>query len=90
MNKNILILGLSLLAAVATAAFADETSTAPADKGYVCWARGQQTLGGPVGSVSFTVVGYGATEYDAMHDATQRCFASGLQMCMIDTCFKRR
>ena len=90
MTKKILILSLTLIAAAATAAFADETTTAPADKGYVCWARGQENFGGPAGSFTMTVVGYGATEFDATHDALQRCYASGLQMCTVDSCFKRR
>ncbi len=79
-----------VIAAASTVALADESSATVIDKGYICWAHGQQNFGGPAGPIMMTVVGYGATEFEAMSDAHQRCLSSGLQMCGIDACFKRR
>ncbi len=87
MKKIFIILGL-LLTTTAFSAESENKSESFREQ-WMCTGYGTLNIGGPAGSITMTVHGYGETQLEAMTDAQQRCWSQGLQMCMVNNCFKR-
>jgi hypothetical protein len=61
----------------------------PAKSGWMCYSQGKRSFGGPVGDIWETQTASGADEMEATQNALSRCFSSGLQMCMVQSCWQR-
>lgn len=76
--KNILALFIVLLF----------SSPIMAAEQWMCTGYGTINTGGPGGPIVIPVHGTGSTEFEAMSNAQQNCRMQGLQMCMINSCYK--
>jgi len=76
--KNILVLFFILLF----------SSPITAAEKWVCTGYGTINTGGPSGPIVVPYHGVGETEFEAMTNALQNCRMQGLQMCMINSCYK--
>lgn len=56
---------------------------------WMCTGWGTINMGGPGGVITVPVQGTGSTQQDAWSNANQNCRSQGLQMCMVNNCFKR-
>lgn len=63
------------------------TSISAAEQ-WMCTGYGTLNTGGPSGPIIFLVQGKGDTEFEAVNNTLQRCRMQGLQMCMINSCYK--
>lgn len=85
--KNLLvIIGLLLTTSFAVANEKVETQK---EEQWICTGTGTINMGGPAGPIIMHVQGRGPTQIAAMSDAQSRCFSQGLQMCMINNCYKK-
>ncbi|MBC7714048.1 MAG: hypothetical protein H7177_11965 [Rhizobacter sp.] len=87
MKKMLIALGLVL--ASTTVFAADKKADVNFTEQWFCSGYGTLNIGGPAGSITMPVQGRGETQLEAMSNAQQNCFSQGLQMCMINNCYKR-
>jgi hypothetical protein len=80
MKKNLTIALAVMSATVASAAWADSSGQ------WTCTVSGETSVGGPVGQVWQTVMGHGATQFEAQDNAMNTCYGEGLQQCSPGTC----
>jgi hypothetical protein len=83
------IIAILCVLCTSTLVMAAELNTTKTPESWVCYGTGSINMGGPVGSISMTVVGRGDSEFTAMSDAQSRCTSQGLSMCMVNNCFKK-
>lgn len=55
---------------------------------WICTGSGTINTGGPAGPIVVPFHGKGDTEFEAASNALQNCRMQGLQMCMINSCYK--
>ncbi|CAN5714244.1 hypothetical protein BH10BDE1_BH10BDE1_03570 [soil metagenome] len=87
MLRALLLLALVASPALANAKHGDRRPTPKA--GWTCYAQGTRSFGGPVGDIWETQTAYGRTQMDAAQNAISRCFSSGLNRCMVQSCWQR-
>lgn len=64
------------------------SSSIMASEQWVCTGTGTINTGGPSGPIIIPFHGKGDTQFEAMSNALQHCRMQGLQMCMINSCYK--